>query len=644
MRHQWIVGERAADRLGMADAGIVVSAHRQLGGPFTGAASVLAELIPAIDADLIQQHRFAILTVAPRLVDVVGAVPTTLQMAAPAEERTRFQSGLARRASQGITELLSAYARRQGPLSLMFDAVHAADPTDQEFLAILLRRSDPELVRVSVGTNVDTLPAELAAYVVQVVAPGGERSDDRSEDELLRAFVASAGTSDDPDERDAWERTDPDLRAGLHDEAAAGTSGLGALVYHRVHGSDPSGAGVEAVESAVRHCLGYGFFPAAAEFARLGLAFVTPARQPAYCRLRAAIATCLRDTDPVAAEAILNDLRGRYALPRVHLSTSYSLAMLHCMFHVEKDLPLARAYAQNALALSGTVEDAEERGFLTSFHLNALALVEMRSGRLEEALRLVDSAMQALAGDRYLQHRSVLFHNRSKVCQALGRLDEAKRDLDSAVDLDPYFPEFRYDRGNLARALGDDQAALADYEAAMASSAPITEAYYSRGDIRAAAGDASGAIADFGYVLELEPEHIDARINRAALLVESGDLDAAAADAEHGLRIDPGNAHLLCTRGLIAMEREEFEQARSCFDAALATAPDLHEALVNTAILDYDSGDFDAATQKLTRALALAGDDPTVLYNRGVAHQAAGHHTAAKADFTAALSLSGADP
>jgi tetratricopeptide (TPR) repeat protein len=648
MRHQWIVGERALDRLRVVDADIVVSAHRQLGGPFAGAAEVLAELVPEIHErwpELALRHRYAILTVAPELEELIGPVPKTLQMAASAEERTRFQAGLPRRASQGITELLTEYAQRRGRLRLGFDAVQAADPTDQEFLAILLRRSTPELVQVQVGTTTSAFSAELAAaldsHAVRVAATPVARRLQRSDEQLLHAFVASAGSSDDPAERAAWERADPDHRAELHDKAAVASPGLGARVFHRMHGTDPAGAGVEAAESAVRRCLGYGFFPAAAEFARLGLALITPDRQPEYCRFQGVIATTLRTTDPVAAEAILNELRGLYALPQVHLSTSYSLSILHSMFHAERNQPLAKAYAQNALALAGTIE--VEQGFLTSFHLNGLALVEMNSGRLEEAARLVTLALEALVDDRYEQHRSVLFHNRAKVHQALGLLDEAKRDFDTAVESDPYFPEFRYDRANLARLQGDDEAALADYEAAMAMSAPITEAYYSRGDLRATQGDLDGAIADFAYVLELEPEHLDARINRAALLLESGDLEAAVADVAHGLDVAPGNAHLLCTQGLIALERDRPEQARASFEIALAAAPNLYEALVNVAILDYDDHNFDAATEKLTRALELAGDDPDLLYNRGLAHQAAGRLDDAAADYLAALDLPGAD-
>ena len=667
MRHLWIIGVSPAERLASAEADLSVRCHRRLRGPFTGAGRVLAELVPRIHSrwpELVHEHRFAILTVAPELVEFTGEVPKTLHMTAPIEERTRYQTGLSRRAAHGVVELLVAYARQrgEGALRLAFDAAHAMDATDQEFLVILLRRADPALLQVHVGTKEPPLPAALAealatyatSLTVHPSAATPATSSPRSQEVLLRAYIEGNGTSEDPEELAAWSRADPRHRAELHDAAAdalsrSGDLGdrLGTIPFHREHGSDPAGAGVRALEFAARYCAGQGFIAAAADLARRGLALLTPDRPREYCLFNAILALSLRGTNPKEAERILNEVRGEYAQPEVHQSTSYSLAMLHAMFHAEKNLPLAKAYAQNALAFAGLVGDARERSFKTSFHRNALALIEMRLGNPAEALRLVTSAIEILVEelpeDAYRQHHSVLHHNRAKLYQLLGMFEAAERDFDDAIALDPYFPEFRYDRGNLARLRGDDAAAVGDYEAAMALSAPIMEAYYSRGDVRASTGDVDGAIADFGYALELEPDHLDARINRAALLFEAGDLDGAAEDVRHGLAADPRNAHLLCTRGQIAMEREEYELAKISFAEALAMAPELSAALVNSAVLDYTGHDFDAAVSKLTRALELAGDDPDLRYNRGVANQAAGRFDAAIEDFEAALKLPEAD-
>jgi tetratricopeptide (TPR) repeat protein len=669
-KHVWIIGDRVADRrlaaVSLPATNVSVSCHRLLRGPFTGASSLLIELVPHIYQrwpNLLWAHRFAILTVAPQLEKIIGVVPKNLTLSSTGEERTRYQGGLARRASHGVVELLVSYSRERdnGPLIVAFDAIHAADFTDQEFLAILVRRADPRLIQLHLGSNEEPLPEGLAkalgTYAGQMHAPIAEPLAPRRDELLLQAFVESGGTSDDPHEISAWQRADPRQRAALHDAAADelarhGDLGhrLGAIPYHREHGSDPTNAGVEALEFAVNHCIGHGLYQAARELADRACAIVDPDRQQReYCLFRAKIALSASPLEPKLAETTLNELRRRYALPKVHMSTSYSIAMLYTKFHAKEriDHDLAKAYTQNAIAIATTTDDPQDRAFYTAFHQNGLALVEMHRGDLRESLRLVTSSIELLERelpeDKHRLHHSVLFHNRARLHQALGMLDEAKWDFDSAISLDPNFSEYYYDRGSLARLRGDDAAAVADYEKAMSLSAPYPETYYSRGDVRAVNGDISGALTDFDYVLELEPDHLDARINRAALRLESGDLDGALADVEHGLTLHPGNAHLLCTQGLIAMETGNYPCARASFQEALEADATMYGALVNSAVLDYNERNYNVAVHKLTRALVQSGNNPDLLYNRGLAHHAAGQHNAAIEDYTTALTLPGAD-
>lgn len=521
--------------------------HRARGGPFTGAAALLRDLVPRIPPDLTSRHRYAIHTVAPELAE---PVPETLTAAADWTERTRFQNGLARRASHGITELLISYAGRHGPLHLRFADVDEADPTDQEFLEILRRRADPALIHVETSNAAERI--------------------------------------------------------------------------------EPAPQDLDQVVATAREYVSRGFFSAAAELA---------ATTAGHRGLLALHALSVRHTDPDLAESLLHELRERFPEPVVLMSTAYSLAMLSTTFHRPERHDLARARS----LMNEAIEIAEQLGdpLALSFQHNGLALVELRSGRPEAAFALVTKAIEIAETGRGEQHRAVLYANRARVHQELGRLTDALADFDTAVALDPHFPDYHYDRANCARLNGDDARALEGYEQAMALSAPFPEPYYSRGDLRAEQGDIAGALADFGYVLELDPDHLDALVNRAALLAETGHNESAAADVEHGLALDPGNAHLLCTKGLLAMD--DPSTARRLFEDALAANPTLHAALVNSAVLDYEENDFDAAVAKLTRALAHTPADPDLWFNRGFAHQAAGRFETAAEDYRRALDLPGAD-
>jgi tetratricopeptide (TPR) repeat protein len=552
------------------------------------------------------------------------------------------------------------------PLVLWLDNLHEADPGEQELVAILLRRSDPARVRVMVTGAEGTFGPELAAaldrYADRVDAPDaspGEAAAAADPDDLVKAFVASDGTSDAPEKLAAYEQADPAVRAALHDARAEelerqadASLRLGAIPYHREHGSDPSRAGGRALLAAAYSCLELGFYPAVLDLGLRGRAVVDAQAEPdLYWQISTKATTALAALDRAEeAEPIYHELRARYSMVQVHLFSSYALGMLYTRYHRpgRKDHQLARGYLNNAIALASQIADPGERAFSMVFQQNGLALVEMHVGDLAASLRLVTEGLERLSRELDPEHdklhRSVLLHNRAQVLAGLGRLDEALADFSALIDDDPNYAEYHFDRANLLHRMGDDEAALEGYARAMALTPPFPEVHFNRAEALRCLGDVEGAIADLTYALELEPDHADARLNRAALLLESGDPEGARTDVQHGLKLQPDSPHLHCTLGLVAMETGDPKGALESFGRALELDPSLHAALSNRAMVHYEDADFDAALADLTRALDLVGGgDPDLLYNRGYVHQAAGRLDLAVQDYTRALELPGAD-
>ncbi|MGW0765591.1 tetratricopeptide repeat protein [Streptomyces sp. NPDC002676] len=681
--HLWITGatrrDRAAklrDALRPADDGqapdvLAVCSHRRLRGPYGGTAELLTRIVPAVqsaDPGLVKAHDIELLSVAPAVEHAVQPSRETLTSVAIPEERTRFYGpGRTRRLAHGVVEFLNAYAASHAPhlVTVSFDAVHEADATEQELLAILLRRADPARLRVVIGTDGAELPeraAELGRalrrYAVHLAAPARPAfEDDRTPGELARAFVESDGTSESLAQKAAYDAAEPGVRAALHDARAAVLEladatefRLGALPYHRALGTDPGGAGLRALIDAAGRCVDMGYYHAVLELGGRARELADPERQEEqYCvistRLTSALAV-LGQAD--RAGEIYFDLRSRYTTPMVHLFSNYALGMLHTRHRApqQRDHPTARVHLHTAIALASLMPEAS-RSFQRVFQQNGLALVEMHLGNLDRAEQLVSEGLAELdaelAEGEHLLHRSVLLHNRGQVRAALGRLEEGLADFTAVIAADPNHPEYYFDRAALYRRMDRHAEAAADYQRAIDVSPPFPEAHYNRGDLRAATGDPEGAIADFGYVLELEPDHLDARINRAALLLENGDPAGARADAEEGLAHHPDSAGLLCTRGLAALEEGDADAALRDFSAALDLDPGLYQALANRAVIALDRGRHQDALDDLDRALDLTGPDPALLYNRGYVHRAAGRLRQAEADFTAALGLPGAD-
>jgi tetratricopeptide (TPR) repeat protein len=668
-RHTWIVGTHSADRVRQAGsigpAPISVSCHRRLRGPYSGICALLNELVPGIyrtRPELAEQYRASILYVAPGLSDTIGPPLTTLTSSTPHEERTRFYGlGLGRSAAHGIITFLTKYSELLSePPVLFFDHAQHADPAEHEFLELLLRRARREVLHVVVGTAPEPVPEALGralshyARRIDVPASPGGPSAARDDDALTRAYVRSDGTSDDLAERTAYLRSEPAFRAARHDERAAELavshapgSLLGAIPYHREHGSDPRGSGCRALLAALEYCVAMGFYDALLDLGERGMALADPVeQQQEYCQFSAKTASAqVALGHPERAERIYLRLRELYALPRVHMSTSYNLAMLYTRWYSpeQKDHNLAKTFCNNAIALAQQERDPELRAFYTVFQSNGLALVEMHRGNLAAALALVTNGIdrldRELPGDRYLVHRSQLLHNRARVLLALGRLEESLADFARLLAIDPNHAEYYIDRGNAARRIGDHDTALADYDRVCALGPPFPEAYYNRGDVRAAQGDLTGAIADFGYVLDMEPDHLDARVSRAELLIELDDLGAAGADLEAGIARHEDNPELLTLAGLVALLSGEDAKARGCLDQALELDPGLPAAHAHRAVLAARSGEDELAIADITSALAVVGAEAGLLYQRALCHLALGHQAEAGDDLQGLLSL-----
>ena len=673
-RHIRLVGGRRADReqwvaqhLGPA---ILARCHRRLRGPYTGVDTVLAAVAPEAARrwpGLLEQHRFELLYGIPELEDVIGAAPRTLAADSPFRERTRFFSAdLIRCVSQGIVTFLTAHAKRvlaAGELmpAVVFEEVHAAEPTTQEFIGLLLRRCAPEALRLVVSGDDTELLAELAdeisAGTERAHCPAAPRPGHRrAPADLAAAYVAGHGTSDDPAEIDAYQRSAPELRARLHDEAAdrlepaAGPRlRVGAVAYHREHGSDPGGAGSLALAAAQTYCVETGFSAAVIDLGMRARAITDPVRDGRrYYDLTVQTANALVSFDRHDQSMDLYlELRGRYSLPKVHMMTSYAIAMLHTRFLPQRDHEAAIQWENNAASIASILPDPRERLVFGVFHDNALALIEMHRGNLRHALELVEAGqarLDAETGDsEWVLHRSQLRYNSARLKAALGESTAAYADFSTLIEQDPYYTDYLCERAKISRQAGDFTAALADYDRAAELAPPYPELYYNRGTAKAAVGDLDGALADFGYVLAMEPRDLDTRLSRAELLLAMADPGRAMADVQAGLSFSPGEPRLLCMKGTIHLECGDLSAAVAALDAALDGDPDYPAALLNRAVAHYRSGRSQRSVDDLTRTLAIVGADPDVLLNRGLAYLGVGQPGLALADFDQALELPGAD-
>lgn len=140
------------------------------------------------------------------------------------------------------------------------------------------------------------------------------------------------------------------------------------------------------------------------------------------------------------------------------------------------------------------------------------------------ALEWVDKALDV---NRY---DADMLHHRGVMLARMERYEEAEKDLDRVIYLDPgisgaYITRamIRYFRDNL-------NGALADYDMSILIDPANVTGHYNRGNLRAQVGDDNRAIEDFDIVIDAEPDNLMAVFYRGVLRDQTGDYRGAEQD------------------------------------------------------------------------------------------------------------------
>ena len=223
-------------------------------------------------------------------------------------------------------------------------------------------------------------------------------------------------------------------------------------------------------------------------------------------------------------------------------------------------------------------------------------------GRRQEALRDYEAAL-AVEPRNPSAH-----HNRGVVLEKLGRLEDAVEAFDAAVDCggDRTRGAALYARALVLEKLNKYRAAKASFDGAVAATPKDAEYHHSRGTNARHRGDHAAAVAAFSAALKLDPHHRTARANRAYARRKIGDFVGARRDYTKALE-DAPTAKLYNARAYCSAKLEKFDAAVADYTEALRLDPANAHALHNRGI-SYDRlGRDDEAARDFERALELEG-------------------------------------
>lgn len=644
-KHEWVVAPYRRDREAAIASGKGVSycidAHRNHRGPYTAAGELVRRVVqckPTAAFDLVPAQQLTLLSVAPELRDEIPAseeIDKTFLFLLDGRV-----PGWTKRLAHGLTEFFLDYFKRASSrCSVFFDNADRADPLDQEFIAILLRRADPRRLRVRIGT-----------------------SSERIDEPLLTALRRYTQISfPEPAAGRAVPRLPGPWKAWLRRRAVGWRVEWDALCNVASHVelaamSPPSCTLAEFLDSAVARLSPASRQALAREYVESDCTSDRLLANHAYAGLAVAERRKLHHDRKRALEALNQQSLSLGAIPFHHEQANGDgetllAASKYCM-HMDY-YEAARDWAIRGLRML----DPRDRGKTYTELTRNLLFASLLLGRFDEA--------ETLCAERLSENDPALL---AHVCYAMGILHaryfaSSRRDYAAAkrwIEKSLAFTEraapspsrtlnlaflrntmalveLRQGRPTEAEQLLSE---AIDYLATQAPDLYETDCaifLHNRVRLHVAAGRIDRAIDELTALLRHEPSNSEAYCDRGLLYHRSGRYEDALRDYDLAVRWSPPypDPHLNRAATLVALDRGE--EALAEYDYVLVLEPDHVEALMNRARLLYQQKNFDAAQEDVEHELRVSPANARILCIRGLLEQKRGDSNAAYQSFTVAL-------
>ncbi len=199
--------------------------------------------------------------------------------------------------------------------------------------------------------------------------------------------------------------------------------------------------------------------------------------------------------------------------------------------------------------------------------LLALSLASVSRTRVwKDSLTLWNNAVERFPGS------AIALINRGASYNELGMYEEAIRDFDTVISIDPDNEKAFYNRG-----LGK---------------------FKNKNDLL-------GAMDDYNRAIFINPNYYRAYVNRSKIKGQMKDFKGAVDDAKTALKIKPGDEIAYTNMGLAYMFLNRTTDALNAYNRAIKINPNYDTAYLNRSHANYKRGDLKSACKDLKKAAAL---------------------------------------
>lgn len=253
-----------------------------------------------------------------------------------------------------------------------------------------------------------------------------------------------------------------------------------------------------------------------------------------------------------------------------------------------------------------------------SWHL--LGVIAHQTGQHATADELISKAIGLKNTD------SLYFSNRGEARRALGRLDDAVADYESALALSPGKATVLSNLGLALRGLGKLNEAEHQLRRALKLNPAFAEAFNNLGLVLMDLGRADEAIDAYLSAISQRNNYAEAHANLGTVYQAREDWTKAEASYRAAIASNPGLAGAHFNLGIVLAEQSRNREASAAFRQAIKVNPRYAEAYSNLSVMCERLGDDAGYVENARRAVELDPNYSDGHRNLGVAYLHVGNY------------------
>lgn len=267
--------------------------------------------------------------------------------------------------------------------------------------------------------------------------------------------------------------------------------------------------------------------------------------------------------------------------------------------------------------------------------------------RLDESTNLVQDLASELAVYRSTpkaieqpqnQRAQSLFYQGLQQAKT-GDLLAAIASYDQAIELQPDYYEYWFNRGLTLFHLEQYAEAIASYDKTLELKPDFYKAWYNRGGILGELGEFATAVTSFDQALKIKPDAAESWSSRGLALLKLGQIWEAIASYDEALRLQPQDQENWYYRGIALAVGEQYPEAIASYDKALEIQPDYYEVWIDRGVVLFNLRQWSQAIAAWDQALSIQSDFYLAWYNRGIALENLGRRQEAITSYGKAIAI-----